>query len=367
MEKIKVLHIDTEKGWRGGQQQAVYLFESMLRKGYETFFACNPGSKLESYFAKKNLPYFALKMKGELDLFSAFRIAKFSKENNINILHLHSAHAQTLGVLSKLFYNYPKTIAVRRVDFKIKNNILSKWKYNTKLLDKIVCVSHAVKDVISSAVKDDGKLTVIYSGIDIHKFDEITGDNIVRKKYNIPENDLLVGTVAALVGHKDYPTLLRAFSIVLKKKNNISFIAIGNGKDEKEIKRLHENLRLGNKFVFVGFQENVGVFLKSFDFFVFASKMEGLGTSVLDAQSVGLPVVGTIAGGIPEAVQDNINGLLVPPGSPEKLAEAILDLAENPQKRELFGKNAMESVKKFDINITVEKNIELYKEILQII
>ena len=91
---------------------------------------------------------------------------------------------------------------------------------------------------------------------------------------------------------------------------------------------------------------------------------EGLGTSILDAQVVGLPVVASSTGGIPEIIHHNQNGLLVPPGHPFKLAEALLFLIDNKKRRIQLGEAGLDSVKGFSIQKTVEKNIALYKNLL---
>ncbi|MCK4980244.1 MAG: glycosyltransferase family 4 protein [Candidatus Delongbacteria bacterium] len=365
MKNIKVLHIDTEMGWRGGQQQAVYLFENLLQKEYSTEFVCKPGSKLSNYFKNNDLPHIEVKMRNELDLISAYKIAKYCRSNKYSILHLHSAHAHSIGLLTKLFYGKLKIIGVRRVDFKIKDNFISKLKYSSKLVNKIVCISKEIKKVMLTCNIPSDKLTVIHSGVDIHKFDEIISNDQIREQYKISKKGIIIGTVAALVGHKDYPNLLKTASLVLEKKNNVWFIAVGDGKDETEIKSLHNKLKLDDKFIFAGYKKNIGEYLKSFDIFVLASKQEGLGTSILDAQSIGLPIVATKAGGIPEMFQDNMNGILVEPQSPEKFAKALIDLIDNENKRITLGKNAKESVKIFDIRLTVKKNIQLYEELLE--
>ena len=100
------------------------------------------------------------------------------------------------------------------------------------------------------------------------------------------------------------------------------------------------------------------------DIFILASKKEGLGTSILDAQSVGLPIIATKAGGIPEIVIHNNNGVLVNPQNPQELAAAIINLIDDKEKRELLGRNAKESVKNFDISINFNKNIELIETLL---
>lgn len=358
-----ILHIDSEYGWRGGQQQAVYLFEGLLKRGYKTRFVCQPKSKLTKYFKEKRLPFNEIKMRGEIDIISAFKIASLCKKDNYHIIHAHSAHALSIGILSKLFYPKIKIIGVRRVDFHLKNNPFSRFKYNTKLVSKIVCISEGIEKILLEDGVPKTKLRVIHSGINIHKFDEVSKMKNFRKNYQIGHDDIIVGTVAALVGHKDYPNLLKAAEIVLSKKNNVTFISLGDGKNEETIKELASNLNLNNKFLFLGYKSNVGGIIKHFDIFVMASKKEGLGTSILDAQSIGLPVIGTKTGGIPEAVHHNENGLLVPPKNSKELASAILKLIDDEKLRVDFSKQAKKSVKEFDIELTIAKNIELYEKL----
>ena len=105
-------------------------------------------------------------------------------------------------------------------------------------------------------------------------------------------------------------------------------------------------------------------FSESFDIFVLSSHLEGLGTSILDAQGVGLPVVACKTGGIPEIIDNHINGLLVPLKNPEALAKAILHLAQNDSKRKKIGENSKKSVQKFSIEKTVQRYLELYDELL---
>ncbi|MBN2071000.1 MAG: glycosyltransferase [Candidatus Krumholzibacteriota bacterium] len=362
--KLRVLHIDTEKTWRGGQQQAVYLFEAMLKDGYDTVFACRTGSALHDYLKERGLPHFTVGMLGEADLVSAWKIASFCRRHPINIIHLHSAHSHSIGISVRLFYSPVKVVAVRRVDFRIGGNPFSSFKYKTRLVDRVVCISSEIRRVLIECGVDEKKLHVIRSGIDIDKFKSIERETQLLREYHIPEDHIIVGTVAALAGHKDYPNLLRAAKLVLDSRRNVTFIAVGDGPRRKEIKRLHEELGLGDRFIFAGYQNEIGRFMKLFDIFVLASRREGLGTSILDAQSLGIPVVATRAGGIPEIVEHDNTGLLVPPRDHRLLARGILVLLGDESKRRRFGLNARRAVREFDIGKTVEKNISLYRELM---
>jgi len=362
-ESISVLHIDTEKSWRGGQQQAAYLLAAMSQQGYDTSLVCQPKSAIERYCQDKALPYVPIKMYGEIDLIAGFRISRICRKNNFNILHLHSSHALSIGLWAKLFYSKLKLIAVRRVDFHIKNNWFSQFKYENRLLDKIVCISHGIENILLEDGVPAQKLVTIHSGIDIYRFDKVVLPEDFRQKLGIPQNNILVGTIAAMAKHKDYPNLLKAAKIVIEKNDDITFCAVGEGPEKEKILRSAYELDLKDRFVFAGFREDIGNFLKTFDIFVLASKKEGMGTSILDAQSVGLPVIACETGGIPEIISHGENGLLVPQKNAIRLAEAIQLLVQDHQLRKTLGQNALKSVKNFDVRLSVEKNIRLYEQI----
>jgi glycosyltransferase involved in cell wall biosynthesis len=358
-----VLHIDSEKSWRGGQQQAFYLLDGMHARGFRTAMVSKPGSVMESRCLDRGLPFFPVSMHGELDMTAGYRIAALCRKHGFGILHLHSAHALATGLWAKMFHRKLKLVAVRRVDFHIKKNRFSRFKYTTDLLDKIVCISCAIKDVlIQDGIRDD-RLVTIHSGVDLGKFDDVLVPGGFRESLDISGGDLVIGTVAALAGHKDYPNLLNAAKTVLENHPNVRFVALGDGPDEEKIHALAKDLGLGDRFLFMGFRNDVGCFLKVFDIFVLASHLEGLGTSILDAQALGLPVVACRTGGIPEAVFDGVNGLLVPPRDSGALAQALSYLSEHPEKRREFGENARETVREFSIGRTIEKNIELYSQL----
>jgi len=95
-KQIKVLHIDTERSWRGGQQQAAYLFESMYYQGFTTKLICQPGSVFKQYCIDRKLPYAAISMRAELDIIAAIKIVAITRREGYKILHLHSAHALSI-------------------------------------------------------------------------------------------------------------------------------------------------------------------------------------------------------------------------------------------------------------------------------
>ncbi len=360
---ISVLHVDTERGWRGGQQQAAYLLAALHQKQHLTAMVCPPASPLHDYCMKRTLPHFPMHMFGELDFTAGARIARLCHRHGFSIVHLHSAHALSLGLWAKYFLRSLTLIAMRRVDFHIGKNRFSQFKYRHSFVDKIVCISNAIQRVLMDDGIPEEKLLTIHSGIDTRQYAQVSMTADVRLKLGIPRHHVVIGTIAAMAGHKDYPNLLRAARIVLDARDDVTFIALGNGPEEHRIMDLYRELRLGERFIFTGFQKDVGNYLKIFDIFVLASRREGMGTSILDAQSAGLPVVACATGGIPEVVFHDKNGLLVPPGNERALADAMLRLADDPALRKRLGMTALDTVKQFDIQLTVDKYIRLYDEL----
>ncbi len=363
-ESIRVLHIDTANTWRGGQQQIAYLLEGMKEKGYQTALVCPTKSSLEKFCHENSIPCIPIKIFGEMDFVAGFRISRICKRHNYNMLHLHSGHALAIGIWARLFNSKLKLVASRRVDYHIKKNLFSQLKYKSHFVDKIVCISHAIENVLIQDGVQQDKLVTIHSGIDLNKFSNISRPENFKRDLGVAENKILIGTIAALSGQKDYPNLLNAAKIVVEQNDKVMFCAVGDGPQRRKIIKMASELVLMNRFIFTGFREDAGKFLKLFDIFVLASQKEGLGTSILDAQAIGLPVIACAVGGIPEIISDGENGLLVPPKHEQRLAEAILQLVNDAQLRKKLGQNAKTSVKQFDINRTIKKNIELYQEIL---
>jgi glycosyltransferase involved in cell wall biosynthesis len=335
----------------------------MLARRWPTALVCPIGSVLEERGRARGWPLHTVAMHGELDIGAGRRIARIARDAGLSTLHAHSSHALALGLWARLFDRRLRLVASRRVDFPIRDHFLSRLKYSNGILDRIVCISAAVRaQLLSDGVPAD-KLVVIPSGIDTRRFADVRPPPNFRRSLGIPNGHLTIGTVAALADHKDYPNLLRAARLVLNEEPDITFVAVGDGPAREDLARLAQELDLGRRFLFQGFREDVGCFLKIFDIFVLASKTEGLGTSVLDAQALGLPVAACRAGGIPEIVTDRETGLLVPPGDPAALAAALLELSRDTELRATLGARARKAAAEHDVSRTVEAHLELYRSL----
>ncbi|HHT9110000.1 MAG TPA: glycosyltransferase family 4 protein [Candidatus Brocadiaceae bacterium] len=356
---MKIIHIDTEKTWRGGEQQLLYLVKGLKERGQDSSVVCQPGSPLEDVVKKAGIDAIPIKMSGEIDLLAAWKISRLLRHNKYDIMHAHTSHAHFIGLLSRLFGKVKAMVVSRRVDFPIK----SRFKYNAFDV-RYIAVSEAIKKVMIDGGVASEKISVVRSCIDLRKFDTAVISD-VRAEFGIKKDAILVGNIAHMADHKGQIYLVRTADIVRKKYPDVRFIIVGDGELRNNLESEAQKLGLNKSLIFTGFRKDVVNFLAAIDIFAFPSHLEGLGTSLLDAMAMRKPIVSTTAGGIPEVVENGVHGILVPPKDPESFADAITRLIENPEVRLRYGITGRELVEeKFTIDKLVEGTLSIYKKIL---
>jgi glycosyltransferase involved in cell wall biosynthesis len=264
-------------------------------------------------------------MRGEADFWAAFRLGRAMKHHDCRLVHFHDAHAVALGAPAARRARVPLRFISRRVDFPIRDNILSQRKY-TRDVDGIIAISEGVRKVLLNSGIPPALITVIPSGIDFSPFHEVTSRDFLRREFSFAPDDYLVGIVAALEDHKGHTYLIQATKIIREQAPKIKLIVVGTGSLRIALDHQVRDLGVEDIVFFLGFRKDVPRILASLDLFVLSSHLEGLGTSLLDAMASRLPVVATEAGGIPEVVISGRTGLLVPPRDPAALAQAVLKL-----------------------------------------
>ena len=362
---MKILHINTEKTWRGGEQQLLNLLQGLKKRNIISHLACQPGSALEERAKSARIEVFPIAMHGEVDLLACVRLRKVIGRFNYDILHSHTSHAHTLAFFASLGIK-TRLLVSRRVDFSIFRHSflrLSGFKYRY-LANYYIAISHKIRDVLVSDGIPAQRIFVVHSGINPERFVSSPKDHLIRE-FNIKKDEHIVVNVAHLAGHKGQKYLVRAVPHVLAKIPTARFFIVGGGELMPELQSLAASLGLRHKLIFTGFRRDVGSFYQIADLFVMSSVQEGLGTAVIDALALGKPVVATHAGGIPEIIRDGENGRLVASGDPTALAGGIIELLTNPERAKNMGMRGQEVVRKnFSIDPMVEKNIDVYQNIL---
>ncbi|GGQ93626.1 glycosyltransferase [Kitasatospora griseola] len=211
--------------------------------------------------------------------------------------------------------------------------------------DAVIAVSHAVAAGIGRRRPDDGWLTVVHHGPDLG--DAPAGPaarRAARAELGLPEDALVIGTVGNLTAKKDQASLLTAFALLRRTRPDARLVLVGAGPLEARLREL-----AGDGVLFAGSRGDVPALLPGWDVFCLSSRQEGLPVALMEAMTTGLPSVVTRVGGMPEVLDDGVEGRLVPPGDPAELAAALGGLAADPGLRERMGAAARERSKAFDV------------------
>ena len=362
---MKILHINTERTWRGGEQQTLYLIRSLIEQQIVCHLVCQPDSPMAQKALDAGVEVFPLAMRGEFDLPASLRIRKLIDRHGYDILHSHTSHAHSMAFFASLGRKTCRLVT-RRVDFSIIRNRfvpVNVVKYRF-MADYYIAISHKIKQVMV----DDGiaaeRIFVVHSGIDLQRFDRADGRHLVDE-FDLKPGSPVVINVAHLAGHKGQKYLVQAIPQVLESIPDVRFFIIGKGELMSELKALAASLDIGEALTFTGFRKDVGAFYHVADLFVMSSVQEGLGTAMLDALAQGKPVVATNAGGIPEIIKDGETGRLVTAGDSQALARGIIDMLTDGDRARVMARRGQAEVRaNFSIAAMVANNLAVYRRLL---
>lgn len=357
------LHIDTARSWRGGQNQVLVTVLGLRALGHRTMLVAHPDGVLRER-AKEGLDLLPLAPRGELDLGAAWRLSRAIRRLNPDIVHAHDSHGVAMAATALSMSTAlakPPLIAARRVDFHLRGNALSRWKY--RQVDCFICVSEAIRAMIVADGVPPPRTVTVNEGIDLAHVDAAPVAGL-REELWLPHGAPIVGNVAALVPHKGQKHLIDAAALVVRRVPDARFVIAGEGELKESLERQIRDLGLQKHVLLLGFRPDILSLHKAFDIFVLSSVTEGLGTSLLDAMACGKPIVATTAGGIPEVVEEGVTGLLVPPRDPQGLADALLTLLEDAALRSSLGAAGRRSViERFSAERMVQDTLRVYQRV----
>ena len=330
------LHVDTARSWRGGQNQVLVTVLGLRAAGHRTMLVAHPDGELRRR-AAEGLELLPLAPRTEMDLSAAWRLSRAIKRLRPDVVHAHDPHAVAMSALALSMSTQPRRaplVASRRVDFRLKGNSLSRWKYDQ--VDRFICASEAIRRIVVADGVAPERAVTVHEGIDLERVAAAPPASLHEELW-LPHGSPVVGNVAALVPHKGQRHLIDAAAMVVRRVPDARFVIAGEGELRGALEHQIKALGLDKHVLLAGFRPDVLSVHKAFDIFVMSSVMEGLGTSLLDAMACGKPVVATTAGGMPEVVNDGDTGILVPPRDDRALADAIVRLLKDEQLRHRMG------------------------------
>ncbi len=370
MECECVLHLVNGHRMLGAERVAAEICQGLSGR-VRTIIGLVNGSQdmKDELISSYGCNHFTIEIFSGCSLFEAVRkIAAFCCANKVTIIHSHGYKSNFLTYAIVLRYPSIKIVSTNH------NYIVSTFKeriyrwLDLRILSRfgaVVAVSQQVRDdMYRHGFKGRSDVQIVFNGIDFSQNAECAIGPI-RKEIGVPEESFIVGIVASLTEEKAHGILLNCFKEISLKHHSVYLVIVGDGVLREKLVELSLELGLADKVRFLGHRTDIAQLLSSFDVFVLPSLREGLPMAMLEAMSVGLPVVVSAVGAIPQVIDNGKNGFLVKPGDARALASKLDNLLVSPMKLKSIGAAAQETVQnRFSRTQMVDSYCQIYLHVL---
>jgi L-malate glycosyltransferase len=324
---MDVLHVDPERGWGGGEVQVVTLLRELAARGHRSRLAADPRGRLAREAAALGIEVVPLRVANNVDVRAGLRLRGLLGRDDV--VHFHTARAHALAPFCR--GGDARLVVTRRMDYVPRGGPYVRWLYN-RAVDVVIAISEGVRQALVRGGVRAERIRVVPSGIDPAAVHASAGaGESHRRAWGIAPDDVLLLVMGALERRKGHAILLAAARELANAQPRLRYVFCGAGSEEAVLRRLAEPLR--GTVVFAGQQTDVAGCLAAADIVAMPSLKEGLGVAALEAMAAERPVVASRVGGLAEVVVDGESGLLVTPGDPAPLADAIAALIADPALR----------------------------------
>jgi glycosyltransferase involved in cell wall biosynthesis len=352
--------VDTGMSLRGGQRQLLLLASGLRARGHHQIIVCCEGSALEARAGLEGLPVTTLPAHDPAHALGIQLLRQQINLSAIQILHAHDGRGQTISWLASMGLAV-RRIASRRVTFTPRDRWTYRLKY-TRTCDAVIAVSEYIRDLVTQAGVPRGRVEVIPDGIELPvNLPGAVEKSRVRNSWGFGDDDFVVGQLGAFTPEKGQDTALDAFGVITNTLPQARLVLAGDG----AVTPANRMKSLGTRVLFLNHLESLADFFPGLDLFIMPSKAEGLGSSALWAMAYCLPVVGSRVGGLPEVVAEGETGWLIPPSSPEALANAIVLAASDRERLVQFGRNGRKRAEAYSADIMIGRSEALYCRLVQ--
>lgn len=356
------MHVEAGRHLYGGARQVLYLLAGLAREGVSNLLACPAGSAIAVAAQGHCERVHAIPMGGDLDLGLVPRLHRLIRSEGPDLVHVHSRRgADLLGGIAARLAGVPAVLS-RRVD-NPESWIAVRAKY--PLYARIITISDGIRQVLLAAGLPPTKVVCVRSAVDAAPYTAGCNSDWFRREFGLGPDTRTLAVVAQLIERKGHAYLLDALPGILARHPELRVLLFGRGPLEATLREHMQRLDLTEQVRLAGFRTDLERILPCLDLLVHPATLEGLGVSLLQGAAAGLPIVAARAGGIPEAVRDGENGLLVPPGDTQALGEAVLWMLDHPDQARALGARGRALVEReFSVPAMVAGNLRVYREVL---
>lgn len=325
----------------GGQELAVILHaEGLIKRGHELRLILEPDSPIARMAMDKQLPVTLMTMRKSQYPRAIVSLRALLARHRPTILQVNSSRDSWIGaVASRLIRPRPKLLRIRHISAPLNRNLMTRLLYR-HLFDMVVVTGG--DKTRRELVERDGlaadRVAAFPIGLDVDHFRPAAPDRDLRLEFGLPKGHLLVGLISYLRSYKGHEYFIEAARIIATQRDDVTFVIVGEGPEEGSIRTKIGQLRLETRIRMLGFREDLLNVFRSFNVFAIPS-VEGdtIPQVLMQALSVGIPVVSTTVGSIPDVVIQGETGFVVPPRDAAALAERIAVLLKDEALRARMG------------------------------
>lgn len=348
---MRVLIVDSGKSWRGGQGQAFLLSQGLRERGHGVTVVAPESSPLSQKMVSIGIPVRPINQSSELDLLSGVRLARLSKEIEPDIVHAHTSRSLAVARLAQLLGLKGKLVVTRHLTRRPMNY----FKYH-RGVSRFIAVSNAVQSSLESAGIPESSIDVVRNGVRLQR--PQSNNAAPRTGLKGPVSLVAIG---ALTPEKNYPTLIEAAKLAQIEGANVRWTVLGEGRERARLSRLIKKTSVPVELR--GHVPDVSPYLAEASALVHTATAEALGSGILEALAMGVPVVATRVGGIPEVITPEV-GTLVDPTDASQIWRETSAWITDPPGRDAVREKGPKVAARFDVDLMIEGTLRSYDKAL---
>lgn len=361
---MRILHTEWSDGWGGQERRVMADLTGMTQRGHQVVLATRPLARIGIEAEKAGIPVIRLPMRRNADLASAVRLARYLKTRRIQVVNTHSGVDTWIGSLAAKLARVPVLVRTRHLDLPLKRT----WSNFVHYLPDIVvaCGQTMRSHLVEGCGFPAEKVVSIPTGVPFDRFVPQRDRAAVRKEIGIGEDVFMILMVGIIRGVKRHEIAVRALKQVLADVPGSRLVLAGEGPMRRDMEELAQSLAISDHVYFLGQRDDVADLMNAADVLLLTSRSEGVPQAVTQALGLGLPVVATAVGGVPELVVDGECGVLVAPESIDQTAAALSRIARDKAAARNMGAKGQAHVHRlFSLDAMLTDTEALYLALLR--
>jgi glycosyltransferase involved in cell wall biosynthesis len=358
---MKVLYVDLEREWRGGQSQALLTLCGLREASRDALLLAAANSPLAERAKAKGLTVRTAHRFG-LRAWAAVEIQKMLCAAEFDVVHLNEPHALTAAWLARAHRRLPLLLS-RRIGFPLRKGWVSRARYAS--VTRFIANSEQVAGSLRACGIAAERISVVNEGVEIPGPLSAQQRSDSRESWSLREEDFVFGCASVFVREKGQRHLVDAMSTVIRRYPNARLLLAGDGPCLSDVQSQVKKLGLSGSVIFAGFVSDMARYYAALNTFVFPSEFEGLGTALQSAMAYGIPVISTARGALGEVVSDERTALVAEPEGQAFAAAMIRLIQDDALRARLAGAGRLEVEQRFSAVRMATNTVSVYEDVLR--